>query len=320
MMMKAILFVLVLGCTVAYGQDDGMMAVQQAAQQSMQMSQQASQQAMEQMQQASQLATQQAMQASQQASDSAQLYSTMGIRRTCRPTFSVPSGEVAPGTIVSIQCPDRHAAIYFTSGGWTPTIASTRYTGPIQISTYMALQAFAVGPGRVRGPISRADYSVQGIQTPVQPVNLSADGVLHAGTSLQLVTNANVSSNSAKIGDKIGLELDHDVKVGDIIAIPRGTPVIATVTQIAPAGISGTPGILAFAIDSLAVGAIELPLLGGETLLGTTHATAINATASRVSTQLPSLNAEIKPGMTLNAVVAADTLLKPAAPEATAKP
>jgi hypothetical protein len=313
-MMKAILFMLAFGGAAAYGQDPGMMAAQQAiqaSQQAMQMSQQASQQAMQQMQQASQLATQQAMQAAQQANDNAQMYSPRAIRHTCRPAFSVPSGEVAPGTTVSIQCPDRHAAIYFTSGGWTPTLSSTRYTGPIPISANMELQAFAVGSGRVRGPVSRAEYFVQGIQTPVQPVTLSADRVLHAGTSLQLVTDTSVSSNSAKVGDKIGLALDQDVKIGDIIAVPKGTPVIASITQLAHAGRSGTPGILTFEVDSLTVGATELPLLGGETLLGTTHTTAVNATVSKASTQLPSLEAEIKPGMTLTVVVALDTPLKP---------
>ena len=104
MTMKAALLVLVFGSALAYGQDAGMMAAQQA----MQAAQMANQQAVQDAQMANQQAMQFAQQASQdaqQASLNASLYSGPSVAIARQPAFSIKAGVMAPGTTVRIKCP-----------------------------------------------------------------------------------------------------------------------------------------------------------------------------------------------------------------------
>ncbi len=307
--MKAIVLVLVLGSVSAFGQDPGALAAQQAAQQAMQASQQASQQAMQNMQQASQ-------QAAQQAQNNAQQNSGPVIAITRQPTFSVKGGVVAAGTTVRMKCSTHYAVIYYTTNGWTPTTTSRRYIGPIPINATTQLQAIAVAPNFGRSLIARANYTVEAPAMPAQPVALAADGTLHAGTRLHLVTNSTANSKTAQVGDNLSLLLDQDVKVGDTIVVPKGTPVDATITQADPAGHSGAPGDVAFEVRSFTVHGAQIPLYGGETLEGANHYSARNFMLIPVLGIIPAVatrgdEAEIKPGMTFTAAVAADTPLHP---------
>ncbi len=172
-MKTAGIVLLVAGAVAAYGQDAASMAAMQA-------SQIATQQSM----QASQMATQQAMQANQQASQQA-LDSGPVIGLASRPTFSIVPGKVNGGTTVRLKSSTRHATIYYTTDGWTPTVFSTRYTGPIVIDQSMHLQAIAVAPYFERSLIAVADYSLDGQPPVAQPqAAVATDGVLHAGTAL----------------------------------------------------------------------------------------------------------------------------------------
>jgi hypothetical protein len=306
--MKAALWVLALGSAVAYGQDAGMMAAQQA----MQAAQMANQQAMQDMQQASQQATQQMMQS---ATDTA-LYSGPSVAVARQPAFSVKSGVVAPETTVRIKCPTRYAAIYFTTNGWTPTPASRRYKGPITINDTTQLQAIAIAPSMARSPIAIANYIVNAPATPVFPLTLAADGVLRSRTRLHLVTNSTVNSKTAQVGDSIGILLDQDVKLGDAIVIPKGTQVDATITQADSSGHMGAPGDIAFEVDSITVRGTTVPLFGGETLEGANHYSRVKGlilipVAGAAGLLVRGEEAEIKPGMTFTAAVAEDTPLKP---------
>ncbi len=288
------------------------MAAQQAMQQAIQINQQAAQQAQLDMQQASQ----QAQQDMQQAMQNAQQNSVPTIAVTRPPSFSVKTGVVAPGTSVRIKCATHYAVIYFTTNGWTPTNASRRYKGPIPISTPTQLQAIAIAPNTAQSLITRATYTVQGPETTVQPLSLSADGVLHAGTRLHLATNSTANSKTAQVGDNLGLVLDQDVRIGDAIVVPKGTRVDATITQADHSGHMGTPGDLAFEVHSLTVRGTEISLRGGETLEGENHygtpkALFLIPVVGQASLLVHGEEAEIKPGMTFTATVAADTPLQP---------
>jgi hypothetical protein len=310
--MKIALLFLVLGCASAFCQDD---SAAMAAQQAMQASQQAAQQAMQDMQQASQ----QAQQASQQAmQDSQNAVQNSGpvVAYTAAPTFSVKPGTVAPDTAVRIKCATHYAVIYYTTNGWTPTAASRRYTGPIPIHATTQLQAMAQAPNRAPSLVARADYTVKGAAEPLLPLTLPADGVLRAKTRLHLVTSSAVNSKTAQVGDKMSLLLDQDVKVGDAVVLPKGTPVEAAVTQADPAGHAGAPGDLAFEVHTLAMNGVKIPLQGGETLEGANHYKARYFMFIPVAGIVPALmtrgdEAQIKPGMTFSVAVAADTLLRP---------
>jgi hypothetical protein len=140
--------------------------------------------------------------------------------------------------------------------------------------------------------------------------------VLHAGSRLHLVTNSTVNTKTSEVGDGISLLLDQDVKVGDAVVIPKGTPVDATITQADSSGHMGTPGDIAFEVYSLTMHGTTVPLQGGETLEGADHYGRMKGlilipVAGATSLLLHGDQAEIKPGMTFTVAVTADTLLKP---------
>lgn len=307
--MKVVLLGLALACASAYGQDDpGIAAAQQASQLSMQAGLQAAQQAQQDMQAAAQ-ANQQAAQDMWAAQANAQAFQQLQwtspssknssqVLGTELPNFSVKSGKVRPGAEVRIKwrCCD-YSAVYYSVDGWTPTAASMRYKGPITIASTTHLQAIAVGTS-MRSQAVQVDYVVDSPKAAsIQPPALITDGLLRAGTVLQLVTNSVVDSRYARVGDKIPLLLDQDVKIGDTVVIPKGTSVDASLTSATPSAGHSVPGKLVFVVHSLNTQGKTLPLRGGETL---------EAVAGRDTKE-----AVIEPGMIVRATVATDTTIKP---------
>jgi hypothetical protein len=296
-MMKTALLLLFLCSISAFGQDDaGMMAAQQASQQAMQAGYQAGQQMQQNMLQAQQISQQMI----QNMVDVSLSSSSSGpiIGAAIQPTFTVKQGKVAAGTQVRIHSATHYAVIYYTTDGWTPTRNTIRYTGPITINADTHLQAIALGPNLLHSSIARADYTVDApATTPVLQTALMTNGILHAGTTLHLVVNSKISSQTAEVGDKVPLLLDQQIKVGDTVIIPKGTPVDAILTVADPAGKRNAPGDLVFEVHSLNVQGRQIPLSGGETL---------EEQAGRNPKE-----AVIEPGMVVTAVVSVDTPLKP---------
>ena len=307
--MKAILLAFVLASASAYAQDAGALAAQQANDQAMQAAQQANQQAM----QAAQQASQQAMQDTQ---NNAMQNSGPVVAITQPPSFSVQAANVAPQTEVRITCRTHYATIYYTTNGWTPTTASRRYTGPITLKATTHLQAIAVAPNMARSSVASVKYTVNGAAPPTQPLALSSDGVLRAGTRLHLITSSSVNSKTAQVGDALALVLNQDVKVGNAVVVPKGSPVEAIITQADPSGHAGTPGDLSFEVHSVTASGLQIALTGGETLEGAnrykrTRGLLLVPGVGIASLAIHGQEAEIKPGMTLTAIVAADTPLHP---------
>lgn len=292
--MKTVLLAFAFAGASAYGQDPGAWAAQQAAQQAMQASQQATQQAMQDMQQASQQAAQQAMQMANDANQTNYPYFPFQSNGVL--SLSVGPGTVKPGTKVRIgfSTADRHAKVYYTTDGWTPTKASTLYTGPIRIDRSTHLEAVALGAGVPRSLLIRADYTVSGgAPQPVPSAILPTNGVLAAGLPIRLATGAGISSATAHVGDKVNLLLDEDVEAGDKVVAAKGTPVDAVLT-LAVAAKNGAAGELAFQVRSLRIGGQVVPLTGSEMLEGGVAKDAV-----------------IEPGKELTAQVASEIRLNP---------
>jgi ABC-type transporter MlaC component len=317
--MKTALLVFVLCSASAFCQDPGAMAAQQAMQQAIQINQQATQQAMQDMQQASQhaqQAMQQAIQANlqttqqmmQSTADTSSSYSRPYFGVPNQPSLSVKSGNVMPGTKVHIKWryADDYAAVYYTTDGWTPTTSSALYEGPIPIDNTTQLQAIAVSPCMTRSLVAHAEYTMLGPPSPTPPLALSADGVLHAGTRLRLITGSTVNSKTAHVGDKLSILLDQDVKAGDVVVLPKGTPFSVVLTIARPAARHNVPGNLAFDIYSINARGKSIRVSGGETLQGE---------AGRKPKE-----AVIEPGMNFTVAVAVDTPLLPSVLVPASKP
>ena len=293
-----------------YAQDIATQQAIQASQQATQIAIQANQQAM----QAAAQATADAQRANQQAMDNAQNnYYGPVLPLTRLPKISVKSGQVAAGTLVRITSPTHYATIYYTTNGWTPTQASKVYSGPIQIQRTTMVQAIAVAPNMHPSFVSSATLTVPG-SSPAPITAVSTDGVLRAGTRLHLVTAAGLDSKTAQVGDRLALQLNQDIVIGDKVMIPKGTAVEAVVTHADPPGRGHEPGDIVFEVRVLTVNGIVIPLKGGETMQG-----AFNYKQAVGLLMIPFVGpatllargeqATIPAGLTLAATVQADTPL-----------
>jgi len=147
-------FSLLLAPFFANAQDSATQAAQQAAQISQQASMQAMQDAAETNRQATQ-AAQQAIQDSQ--SPAAQ---PCCISWTAPPKFSVKPGKYSGPTTVRITDASRGAVIYYSTDGWSPTVNSLRYRGPIFLGSTTTLRAIAIAPYSMRSVVSAAQYTI----------------------------------------------------------------------------------------------------------------------------------------------------------------
>jgi hypothetical protein len=309
------LLTLILAASSVLAQDPGMQAALQA-----------SQQANDQMMQASQQANQIMMQNAQQAAQNTpQCYRCFAVK----PKFSVKPGAYSAPVTVKLKDATRGALIYYTMDGWTPTADSNRYVGPITIGSTTTLQAIAISPYGGRSRIATAVYTLNGVhptapvtQTDVAALNPAAEPsapgkfLLGRGTAVPLVFTSNVSSKTADVGDKISLTLAEDLKVGAVVVVKKGTPAVATVTEVDNTAMGGAPGEVFFQVDSLQTGSVLIKLHGtaakeGQDKVGKAMGLMFVPVVP-VGIFVHGKDAEIKQGASFTAFVDADTLLSPA--------
>ena len=75
--------------------------------------------------------------------------------------------------------------------------------------------------------------------------------VLDKGTPVKIRLKRDLSSADAKEGDTIDFEVVEDVKVGDVVVIPKGSPALGSVTDVQAARRMGRGGKLDIQIDSV---------------------------------------------------------------------
>jgi hypothetical protein len=271
-----------------------------------------------------QQANEDAARASQQASQNAQQ------GRICppaaRPQFSVKAGSFTKPVTVKIREKTRGAVVYYTIDGWTPTTNSTRYTGPVTITSTTTLQAIAVAPHMPRSRIASGVYTVSAPAVQSGPVAGTAVAtappvessptirMLTKGTSVPLVFATNFSSRKADVGDKINLTLAEDLKIGDAVVAAKGATGMAHVTEAHKSGVAGVPGFVAFEAESLTLEGTVVKLMGTAAKEG--REVQINPATVGLAFVVPGgvflvhgNEAEIKEGSVFTATVAEDTKL-----------
>jgi len=116
------------------------------------------------------------------------------------PTFSVAAGTYAASQTVTISDGTPGAAIYVTLDGSTPTTADQGYTGPINVSGDVTIQAIAVGPGYLASAPAAAAYT---ITAPPAAVIKTV-----AGSGVSGLYGSGGAAASAQVGSLTGLALD----------------------------------------------------------------------------------------------------------------
>lgn len=74
---------------------------------------------------------------------------------------------------------------------------------------------------------------------------------LEDSTPIVLCTKQNFSSATTKVGDRVAFRVFKDVRVADLIVIPRGADASGLVTAVQPKRRQGRPGSLSIAIQSV---------------------------------------------------------------------
>jgi hypothetical protein len=312
-----VLLPLALSAALVQAQDPGTLAAQQAAQIANQQAMIANQQAM----QATQRANDAAMRASQQAAQNAQTICLHTV--TARPKLSVKPGAYTSALQVKIRDASRGAVIYYTTDGWTPTVASARYTGPITIESTTTLRAIAIAPHAARSRVAAGTYSLNAA-TPhtttagssVQLASAESTGkvVLPRGMVVPLVFASDLNSKTADVGDKITLTLAEDIKAGDMILVRKGAPAVGRITETDKSRAAGTPGEIIFEVESLDSDGTVIKLHGsaakeGQDKYGT--AAALMLPIGPWGLLEHGEEAVIKPGTPFTAYVDSDTVLAP---------
>jgi len=77
------------------------------------------------------------------------------------PTFSVPVGTYDSTQSVALSDTSSGATIYYTTNGSTPTASSTKYTGPISVSSNETIKAIATGGGYSSSAVASAQYTIK---------------------------------------------------------------------------------------------------------------------------------------------------------------
>jgi len=95
---------------------------------------------------------------------------------TATPEFWPPEGTYSEAQSVTIMDAAPGATIYYTTNGVPPTTSSTKYTGPITVSSTETIEAIAVASGYANSPVASGIYT---ITPPIIP----QEGVLYSFVS-----------------------------------------------------------------------------------------------------------------------------------------
>ncbi|HYK38406.1 MAG TPA: chitobiase/beta-hexosaminidase C-terminal domain-containing protein, partial [Candidatus Eremiobacteraceae bacterium] len=206
-------------------QDPAAQAAQQAAAAAMQQAQAATAEAMRQSQDAAQQAAQQSQQAAMNAANAPYV-----IPAAATPSISKKSGSYNSPFIVRLKSSTRGAVIYYTTDGWTPTVDSLRYTGPISIDSSTKLQAIAVAPNLQRSLVASAQFTfpmpsasaTAAAPLPTPFLDPSGKYILPCDTPIHLVFSEDVNEKKAEVGDRVPMILAEDFAAGDMVFAKKG--------------------------------------------------------------------------------------------------
>jgi hypothetical protein len=111
---------------------------------------------------------------------------TSSLPSASTPTFSPAAGAYTSAQSVILSDTTSGATIYYTTDGTTPTTSSTKYTGPITVSSTETLQAIAGAADYANSAVASAAYTITSPQpnfllaasSPSLTVNNGGQGTL----------------------------------------------------------------------------------------------------------------------------------------------
>jgi hypothetical protein len=113
-------------------------------------------------------------------------------------------------------------------------------------------------------PLSAQPATAPAQAVEAQAAAASADGLLtlNSGVPITLAVAREVNSSTHRAGDIFALTVLNDVRVGDTIVIPRGTPAAGEVTWRTGKGAFGKSGKIEFSLRYIELGGQRIPVTG----------------------------------------------------------
>lgn len=145
------------------------------------------------------------------------------------PSFSTPGGTYQAYKSIAISDSTAGAAIYYTVSGVTPTVYSTRYTGPISVNRNMTIRAVAAVPGGPAGPVATASYAFVSAAAPTfskstgayqGPQSIAISDATSGAAIYYTVTGATPTTSSTRYTGPIAVSGSMTLKA--VAAVPGG--------------------------------------------------------------------------------------------------
>ncbi len=180
------------------------------------------------------------------------------------PTFSPPPSTYTSSQMVTISDTTPGATIYYTTNGTMPTTSSTKYSGPVTVSSTETLEAIATASGYSTSAVATAVYTINIPSNPVPAISSVSPAFANAGggqLSLTITGSGFVSSSTAYWGTT-ALSTQYTsstVLTTQVPATDLASAGITPITVKSPAPGGGTSNILQFEVDSATAGSTPAP-------------------------------------------------------------
>ena len=130
------------------------------------------------------------------------------------------------------------------------------------LSTPLAAQEAAAPAQAAPAAVQAAEAPAQAAEAPAPAASEAGLLTLNTGMPITLAVSQEVNSSTHHAGDIFPLTVVNDVKIGDTVVIPRGTPASAEITWRTGKGAFGKSGKLEFSLRYIDLGGQHIPISG----------------------------------------------------------
>jgi hypothetical protein len=207
------------------------------------------------------------------------------------PTFTPPAGTYTSAQTVTIGDATSGATIYYTTNGTTPTTGSTKYTGPITVSSTETIEAIAVETGDTDSAVATAAYVITSSTPSVAAPTFSPSAGTYSSTQTVTISDATAGAyilyttngttptilNSNTNTSPVTLTVASTETIEAVGAVPFATGSGYTYSAVTSATYTITPNF------SVAISPASLTVTGGQSGTATVSVTPAHGFASAVS-------------------------------------
>ena len=162
------------------------------------------------------------------------------ITQAAMPVFKPSPGTYPSAQQVTISSTTSGAIIYYTIDGSTPTTSSSKYTGPVTISTTKTLKAIATAPNLTNSAVASGLYTIQ-TATAARPSFSPAPGTYKGSVTVSLFSTTTGATMYYTIDGTTPTTASHKYTGPFTITTTTTVKAIATASNLANSTVSNGP-------------------------------------------------------------------------------